>query len=271
MISTSYASMRSNAEQVADFLPILHKTLEDAGLDVGIACCEQTGWQATKDMVSQVQAHGVEHLLTTWASHEYTSPIDGPLDTELSVWQSEYCDLSDRWNTAWDTGINDGDGFRWASILHRALAVGNVNAYFWWLVVQDEATNDNNNEKLIMVEDGDYFTSKRAWAFAHYSRFIRPDAFRVETRGGDLSTSAYENKDGSLVVVILNPHFHDETVNLKLISCRHKNTGWGKVTAWLTDEEHDIEEVPVEVDDEGYVKANLPARGLITIKAVADE
>ncbi|KAL2751990.1 glycoside hydrolase family 30 protein [Sodiomyces alcalophilus JCM 7366] len=270
-LTTSYASMRSNAEQVADFLPILHKTLEDAGLDVGISCCEQTGWQATQQMVSQIQALGVEHLLTTWAGHEYTSPINAPLDTELSVWQSEYCDLNDRWTTAWDSGVSRGDGYRWASVLHRALAVGNVNAYLWWLVVQDEATNNNNNEKLIMVEDGEYFTSKRAWAFAHYSRYIRPDAYRVETRGGDLSTTAYENKDGSLVVVILNPHHHSETVNLKLISCKHKNTGWGKVTAWLTDEEHDIEEVQVEVDDEGYVKAELPARGLMTFKAVAEE
>ena len=48
--STSYASMRSNAQQAADFLPILSQALEDAGYDVGIICCEATGWDVTKDL-----------------------------------------------------------------------------------------------------------------------------------------------------------------------------------------------------------------------------
>lgn len=132
--------MRSNAEQTADFLPILWQTLKDAGLDVGIACCELTGWEETIEMVAELQALGVEDYLSTWTSHEYTSPIDQPLDTDLPVWQSEYCDLNGRWETAWDTGVSTGDGYYWANILHRALAVGNVNAYIWWLAIQDEAT-----------------------------------------------------------------------------------------------------------------------------------
>lgn len=257
--------MRSNAEQTADFLPILWQTLKDAGYDVGIACCELTGWDETVEMAHELQVLGVEEYLSTWTSHEYTSPIDSELDTDLSVWQSEYCDLSGRWTTAWDSGESDGDGHHWAEILHRALSVGNVNAYFWWLAVQDEATNNNNNEKLIMVEDGEYYVAKRTWAFAQYSRHVRPDAYRVRTEGGELQTTAYENKDGSLVTVILNPTYEATTINLSLVSCKLKKAT--KVQAWLSDEDHDMEEVEVTLGDDGTVTAELTSRGLITIKA----
>lgn len=264
--STSYASMRSNSEQTADFLPFLYKALQKAKLEVGIACCELTGWEETVEKVAELQALGAEDMLSVWTSHEYTSPIDSALDTELSVWQSEYCDLSGNWTTAWDSGESDGDGYYWADILHNALTVGNVNAYLWWLVVQDEATNDNNNEKLIMVEDGEYFIAKRTWAFAQYSRYIRPDAYRVGTDGGDnLKATAYENKDGSVVAVILNQEREATTVELSLVSCKKQKLG--KVRAWLSDEDHDMEEVEVTVNDNGTVSAELSARGLLTFKA----
>ncbi|KAG7116718.1 GH30 family xylanase like protein [Verticillium longisporum] len=247
-LTTSYASMRSNAEQIADFLPILWESLNAAGLDVGIACCELTGWERTVELVAALQDLGVEDLLTTWTSHEYTSNIDQPLDTDISVWQSEYCDLSDRWTTAWDSGVSNGDGWYWADRLHTALTVGNVNAYIWWLAVQDEATNNNNNEKLILVEDGEYEVAKRTWSFAQYSRHVRPDAQRVATKGGDLKTTAYQNADG-----------------LRVVSCKIRE--FEKVTAWLTDEDHDMEEVEVDADDEGNLTVQLSARGLITVKA----
>lgn len=264
---TSYASMRSNAQQTADFLPILWQTLRDAGHDVGIACCELTGWDETQETVEALQALGVERYLTTWTSHEYTSPIGSALDTDLSVWQSEYCDLSGRWTTAWDSGASaDGDGHRWAEILHRALAVGNVNAYFWWLAVQDEATNDNNNEKLVLVEDGAYYVAKRTWAFAQYARHVRPGAYRVQTTGArELQTTAYENEDGSVVTVVLNPDYEAVAVRLTLVSCRLKKVN--KVRAWLSDEDHDMEEVDAVLDDDGTVSVELSARGLLTVKA----
>lgn len=257
--------MRSNAEQTADFLPILWQTLKDAGHDVGIACCELTGWEDTLEMAEALQELGVEDYLTTWTTHEYTSRIDSELETGLSVWQSEYCDLSGRWTTAWDSGESNGDGHYWAGVLHNALTVGNVNAYFWWLAIQDEATNDNNNEKLIMIEDGEHYIAKRTWAFAQYSRHVRPDAYRVQTTGGELQTTAYQNKDGSIVAVILNPEYADTTLKLSLVSCKLNEVK--KVQAWLSDEDHDMEEVEATLNDDGTVSAKLTSRGLITIKA----
>lgn len=130
-LTTSYASMRSDPRQTADFLPILHSTLEREGLGhVGIACCEHTGWDETAANLAALQGLGVEKYLSHVTGHEYTSNISYALDTELKVWQSEYCDLSDEWNPGWD-GVNRGDGWRWAFVLHKALVKGEANGYFW--------------------------------------------------------------------------------------------------------------------------------------------
>jgi O-glycosyl hydrolase len=132
-LTTPYASMRSDAQQTADFLPVLHDTLEREGLGhVGIACCEHTGWHETAENIAGLQELGAEKYLSHVTSHEYSGNISYQLDTDRRVWQTEYCDLSNDWNPRWD-GVNRGDGWRWAFILHKALTVGNVNAYYWYV------------------------------------------------------------------------------------------------------------------------------------------
>lgn len=262
--------MRFDAAQVANFLPFLRQALRDAGLDTKIGCCEETGWQKTRDMVKQLQALGADKLLDTWTSHEYSSPIDGPLPDSSGkrVWQTEYSDLSGNWNTAWDSGA--ASGFTWAGILHRALTLGNVSAYLWWEAVQAQATNNNNNEKLIMVQDGKFYVSKRAWAFAQYSRLVRPGAWRVDVQSAAgqaaaLNATAYENADKSVVAVVLNTATSATTVKLGLGAA-----GGGRVLstaeAWLTDEQHDMVKVAATLNADGTASADLTARGLITIK-----
>lgn len=139
-LTTGYASMRSNAQQTAEFLPILYETLEREGFGhVGIACCEHTGWDDTAENLAGLQELGAEKYLTHVTGHEYSGNISFALDTDKSVWQTEYCDLNDDWNPDWD-GVNRGDGWRWAFILHKALTTGNVNAYYWY----DSTSNDCN-------------------------------------------------------------------------------------------------------------------------------
>jgi glucosylceramidase len=45
------------------------------------------------------------------------------------------------------------------------------------------------------------------WAFAHYSKFIKRGAHRIDSQsqGGDILHAAFENPDGQHVVVLTNP------------------------------------------------------------------
>jgi glucuronoarabinoxylan endo-1,4-beta-xylanase len=53
---------------------------------------------------------------------------------------------------------------------------------------------------MVQVDATYYTVSKRLWAFAQYSRYIRPGATRVGTAGAGMSIFAFVNADGASVV-----------------------------------------------------------------------
>jgi O-glycosyl hydrolase len=263
--STYYASMVMNGTQSADFIKVLHPTLRRANLsDVAITCCEATGWLSQVAMTTDVVAAGAEDLVGVFTGHTYTSPITRTQPTTRKVWETECSDLAKKWSTAWYTpGGHDGDGLRWAGHIHDGLTAGNVSAYLWWVGTQDRAASggSHTNEKLIFVENDNYEVSKRFWAFAQYSRNIRPGAWRVEVSGGgaDLRATAFVNKSGSVVVVVINNG--DAAAPLSLAGVKAKSA-----TAWLTNSNHDMDATPVTVEADGAVSGlSVPGRAMLSI------
>ncbi|KAK1761228.1 glycoside hydrolase superfamily [Echria macrotheca] len=264
--SANYASMLSTGQQSADFIRVLHPTLARANLShVQITCCEATGWKTQANMTRDLVKAGVEDLIGVITSHPYTSDITEPQPTSLKVWETEYSDLSGSWSTAWFSGPGvSGDGFTWANHIHTGLTAGNVSGYLWWVATQDRETNRNNNEKLILVDQGEYYVSKRFWAFAQYSRPIRPGAVRVGVSVADaqLKTTAFVNADGSVVVVILNSGAAAESVTVAGVRA-------AAARAWVTDGNNDMASAvsAVEVDpvDGSVVVASVPGRGLVSL------
>ena len=229
----------------------------------------------TADLVSA----GVEDLLDVITSHPYGSPITNLTQpTRLKVWQTETSDLSGKWSTAWysaDTAgaVTTGDGYTWANLIYDGLTAGNVSAYLWWVGTQDEKMNGNNNEKLILVDvpKEDYVVSKRFWAFAQYSRTIRPGAVRVGVSASSatsgLKTTAFENVDGSVVVSIINTR--PEAAALQLVIKERQDVG-GEVKAWVTDENNDMTElvdelVSVAPDGNTVGGVRVPGRGMVSV------
>jgi hypothetical protein len=91
--SASYASMQSNGNQAADFIKVLHPTLEAAGLgaQVGITCCDSMNWNNQASMVGQIRSAGAEGMLKAVTSHSYTGGSGGPMNARAPVWLSEQC------------------------------------------------------------------------------------------------------------------------------------------------------------------------------------
>jgi O-glycosyl hydrolase len=79
----------------------------------------------------------------------------------------------------------------------------NWNAYIWWYL----------QRYYSFIGDGEQGTTfgailKRGWAFSHYSKFVRPEAVRVDvstSRTTSLEITAYEH-NGEIVIVVLNPN-----------------------------------------------------------------
>jgi len=130
----------------------------------------------------------------------------------------------------------------------------------WWVATQDRATNNNNNEKLILVDNDTYTVSKRFWAFAQYSRTIRPKAVRVGiSGGGSLKTTAFLNADGSVAVNIINSGTGAVTLSVAGIKTM-------AAKGWKTDGSNDMTEIPVTVGTDGAVAGvSVPGRGLTSV------
>lgn len=61
-LTTSYASMRSDGQQAADFIKVLRPTLDTANYtQVKIACCDAEGWNSQKNMMGSL--NGVANQL----------------------------------------------------------------------------------------------------------------------------------------------------------------------------------------------------------------
>ncbi|MEO3868531.1 glycoside hydrolase [Nonomuraea sp. B12E4] len=223
--TATYASMRFTPEQARDFAKVLGPIAEG----VKVACCDSFGWTESKAYTAAIEAdREARRWVKTHTGHTYASPVDGPLPTARRTWMSEWNPNGTTWNVNWDDG-SGYDGFTIAQAVHDALTLGNVSAYIYWLGGSRGATR-----ALLQLDDvaRTYSVSKRLWALAAYSRFIRPGAVRLDAAAADpaLKVSAFRNPDGSRVVEVLN-------TGTAPVTWRGVH---GRATAYLTDEANSL-------------------------------
>jgi O-glycosyl hydrolase len=251
--------MLSSGTQAADFIKVLSPTLKAANLsNVLITCCDSDGWSAAKGKASQLISAGVESLVGVMTSHTYTSNFNGPISIKSKVWQTEYSDLNGGWTTAWYSSGGAGDGMTWASIVHNALVNNNCSGYLYWVATQGGGTN----EKMIKIEGEKVEISKRVWALAQYSRYIRPGATRIGVSGAPSGTSvsAFVNKDGASVVVpVLNTGSTSQSITVTVKGFEGKSA-----TAWITDTKNDMASTEVTFGADGSLTGTVPGRSFVT-------
>lgn len=258
-LSTPYASMQSSGRQAADFIKVLHPTLQEAGLSTEIACCDGSGWEAQRARLTGIQRYHQEKNLGLVTSHGYSSYPGTPFDTDLHVWQTEWSTFDDI-NYNWYTpGGSESDGITWANNIRNSFADSNVNGFlYWWGVAEKTDTN----EMLIRINGTNVVSPlKRLWAHAHFGKkFIREGAVRIEATSPtpSLNVTAFENTDKSTAVQIINNSNKTESVQLGY-SVPHGC----HVQAYLTNEQYDLEAVPVR-GGRGKVQAKVPGQSLLS-------
>ncbi|MFD0743581.1 glycoside hydrolase [Phytohabitans flavus] len=253
--TASYASMRFTPAQAAEFVKVLGPIARRAGLDV--ACCDSFGWQQSDPYVQAIEADPqARRYVDLVTGHGYASPADRPLSTTKTTWMSEWAPSStvDGWNEAWDSGKGT-DGIAIAQRIHDTLALAGSSAFLFWL-----GSSRGGTAALMQIDDANdaYRVSSRLYAFAAYSRFIRPGAVRigVDSAHDGLKVSAYRNADGTEVVEIINTTDAAITTGVDV----------KRPTAYLTDNTHRLEKVPGLVSRHGHrTTVELAPRSLTTL------
>ncbi|TLD32483.1 hypothetical protein E2P81_ATG05459 [Venturia nashicola] len=269
-LKTKYASMLSTGEQAADFLKVLHPILKASGLNTTIACCDGEGWEGARQRISGVKEEGAENTLEIATSHGYASPPSTPFNTAKRVWQTEWADLSGPATLAWYNNGSTGEGLTWALHIHNAFVNSNVSAFLYWI----GAGNTTTNSALILLRKDEVHVSKRLWAFAQYSRLIKPGARRIDAavvgqpvdssaplrrsisipsrlhqirdenqnqNQAELFTSAFVNPDHSTVIHIINNSGTAICVDIQGLDTKGK-----VVRRYLTNEDYDFAKMSFE-------------------------
>ena len=130
-----------------------------------------------------------------------------------------------------------------------------------WGANTSTTTITGPNTGLVEVKGNTVATSGRLWAFASYSRFIRPGAVRIATTTSDagLEVSAFRNTDGSITVVGLNTAPGRQVATFSL-----RGLGGAHVTPYLTDTDPQLSaQAPITVRNSAFT-ATLPPRSLVS-------
>jgi O-glycosyl hydrolase len=120
---------------------------------------------------------------------------------------------------------------------------------------------------LIRLAGDSYEVSKRLWAMAQFSRFVRPGAVRIDAEGGneEVHVSAFTNSDGVVTVQVINNSTNATDIELIF--------DVGKVPAslksFLSDNENDLTYLgQVTTGNNGTWESTLPARSMLSFVGV---
>jgi O-glycosyl hydrolase len=257
-------SMIMSPAQTANLMGILGSTLARSGLSTRAECCATESWNYAQKYAAAIETDKAANTATAlFASHGYFVAPDSPLrGWSKPMWETEWAPFgSAPWDPAWDDG-SPSSGFTWAQNIYKGLTAANLGAFLYlWGANTSTTAMTGPNTGLVEVTGNSVAPSGRLWAFASYSRFVRPGAFRIGTRPSraGLEVSAFRNSDGSTAVVALNSNHSRQSATFSL-----RGLGGAHVTPYLTDTTHQLSaQTSITVRNSAFT-ATLPPRSLVT-------
>ena len=261
-LSVPQDSMIMSPAQTANLMAILGATLARSGLSTRAECCASISWNYAQQFAAGIGADKAANTATAlFTSHGYFAAPDSPLrGWSKPVWETEWAPFGFQpWDPAWDDG-SPSSGFTWAQNIYTGLTAANLDAFLYlWGASTSSLTGPNTG--LVEVKGSTVAASGRLWAFASYSRFIRPGAVRIGTTTSDagIEASAFRNSDGATAVIVLNSAHSHQAATFSLRGLRA-----ARVTPYLTDTTHQLSaQTPITVRNSAFT-ATLPPRSLVT-------
>ena len=256
---TGYESCVWTNYQIRDFVPYLASALAASNVaSTKIMLGESQNWpdyQGLKNTAMNDPA--VAPLVGILADHNYDGAT-GPGSLAKNsygkpLWETEVSLLS-------GSGSSIYNGVYWASRIHLFLTVGQVNAWhYWWLI----SGNSTPNQGLYGFGG---VPAKRMYALGQFSRFVRPDFYRigVTTNSGTAIVSAYkEPNSGKFAIVAINPNLTN-SVNLTINLTNFGAGSVSSVTPWVTSSSQSLaSQSAVSVSGSSFTY-NVPGPGIVT-------
>lgn len=252
----------SNAQEAIDFLPILYKTVQAAGLKTKLTCCDAVGWTTQSAYTTAlVNAGSTTTYLEVITGHSYSADATTPLSqTTRPKWNTEG-GPGGAFTTTWYASGAANEGLSWAKRVATAMVNAQLSAYLFWEGFENKQTQSALH--LIDTTDGtNAALSGPFWAMAMWSRYIRPGAVRVGTSGSasNVIIGAFQNTDSSVVIVFTNSGTGNVSTSIS-VNGFTPNTS----AAWLTSQGNNFVTTGATLSNVS-VAVTVPARSVVTVK-----
>jgi glucuronoarabinoxylan endo-1,4-beta-xylanase len=169
-------------------------------------------------------------------------------NTNAALWETEVATLGD----SFDPSITNA--MYWATRVHLFMTVAQANAWHYWYLITGESDNEG-------LEGSGNVPTKRMFAVGQFSRFVRPNYYRigVANPNPNLMISAYKTNSGSFAIVAINTNTTSiaETFNLT-------NFNAASVTPWMTTSNLSLTNQTSVAVSGGSFTYTLPAMSVVT-------
>lgn len=263
-MSTWYPSATWTPRQIHDFVPYLDAAFRSSGVTATkILIAEQSHWEPRFRLWRPSFAYAADAMgdpavasrVGILAAHNYdqrdpSSPPKIPNLTSQRVWQTEVS-TPDPFDGSMTNALV------WARRMHYFLSAARVNAFHYWYLTP--GPNNHDNQTLV---DSNGRVALRAYAMAHWSRFVRPGWHAVAVRSREpLLVTAFQNEERtSSAIVVVNGQ-------PTAVAGQQFDVGRamaGSITPWLTSSDSTLAaQRPVPLVD-GAFSYTIPPGAIVT-------
>jgi glucuronoarabinoxylan endo-1,4-beta-xylanase len=256
---TTYEACQWSGAQIHDFVTNLYATLAAKGVgSTKIIVPESQNWSANTGLYTPtLNDSNAAADVGIIANHDYVmdnSVGDQTTPAALSVsgkalWETEVALLSGS-----DSSIANGVYF--AQRIYLYMTRAQANAYhYWWLVASGQG-----NEGLL---DTSSAPTKRLFTFGQYSRFVRPNYYRINATSSQPTAfiSAYKDSASTaFAIVAVNTNAATDVMETFTLA----NFTAASVTPWITSASLSLApQTPVAVSN-GSFAYDVPALSVVT-------
>ena len=263
-LKTPYSSCIWPGDQYADFLKnYLKPEFKRQGITSLVVAPELT--EFSEKTINGVKGLGYLSLfeddeamnaVDVIGMHLYDDSEFKPLKEEhrrgKPFWMTEFCELKP---SDFITDLSMRSGLTIAKSVHQFLTAAGGNAYIYYWACTVKLKGSNTALIYLDLQNETFSAAERACAFGNYSRFIRPDAVRLEiteTPAEGIYLSAYRNADGKTVVVAINETGIESEVSLTA------DFFDGALTPYRTPAEEHLKELPsISINEDGTFTLTL--------------
>ena len=257
---STYESCNWSAQQIHDFVPYLSSALTASNVAATkIILPESQNWQDYSNLaVTAMTDSTTSNLVSIIADHNYDG-ADGPASLGKNsygkaLWETEVSLL-----TGNDSSITNA--VYYAGRIHMFLTSAQVNAWHYWWLMPGGGTGNQG------LTDTNGVPAKRMYALGQFSRFVRPDYYRIGVNGSSpLQISAYKDSvSQNFALVAVNSGTASVSQSFTLTNFN----AVALMTPWITSSNLSLAaQSAVTVSNQSFTYS-LPAMSIVTFVGTA--